>query len=77
MRPNPSDPEQTVSVAIVATRLRSERLSSSSQALDLDDNQPSGRRRGALPHSAGKRDSAPGGSALLSLVQGGRLDLEL
>ena len=28
MRPNPSDPEQTVSVAIVATRLRSERLGS-------------------------------------------------
>jgi hypothetical protein len=26
MRPNPSDPERTVSVAIVATRLRSERL---------------------------------------------------
>jgi hypothetical protein len=26
MRPNPSDPKRTVSVAIVATRLRSERL---------------------------------------------------
>jgi hypothetical protein len=26
MRPNPSDPERTLSVAIVATRLRSERL---------------------------------------------------
>jgi hypothetical protein len=26
MRPNPSDPERTVSVAIVATRLRTERL---------------------------------------------------
>ncbi len=26
MRPNPSDPERTVSVAIVATRLRSDRL---------------------------------------------------
>jgi hypothetical protein len=40
MRPNRSDLELTVSVAIVATRLRPECLSSSSQALAPDDNQP-------------------------------------
>jgi hypothetical protein len=36
MRPNPSDPERTVSVAIVATRLRSERKRRVSPQL-LDD----------------------------------------